>query len=171
LLAAEAIASDDPVLPPRLTSILTQRNERATMFKYTICDPLISNAIDKGTISKEGALQAFNGFPWEEMLAKMRTARPEDISFSPSIEFSNLDDGSSFTVSVVEDEKETVFYLFYKSAPDDSLEVELLDQTAEATIDALGEFVEGQHEQLRRRFGPVPQPAANSGKPWWKFWA
>lgn len=143
---------------------------RITIFKFTIFDPLIREVIYKGSIPKDGVVPAFRDFPWADMLAKLRTAREEDICFSPSVEFTNVDDGHGFTVSIVEDKKETVFYLFYKESANDS-PAELVDQSAEATIDALGDFVVGRYDQLRQRFAAKVQPNSGCANPWWKFWA
>lgn len=141
------------------------------MFKFTICDPLVRDVIDKGTLPKDSVLPAFRDFPWFDMLAKMRTAKEEDICFSPSVEFTNLDDGHAFTASIVEDKNETVFYLFYKESATTDYTAELLDQSAEAAMDALGDFVEGRYDQLSQRFASGAQAAAGGTKPWWKFWA
>jgi hypothetical protein len=139
------------------------------MFRFTICDPLIRDVIDKGTLPKDGVLPAFRDFRWSDMLAKMRTAKESDICFSPSVEFTNLHDGHSFVASIVEAKSETVFYLFYKESPTAS-PAEVLDQSAESTVAALGEFVDGHYERLRGRFAMQTHVASKGGKQWWRFW-
>ncbi|MBI3885064.1 MAG: hypothetical protein HY302_04965 [Opitutae bacterium] len=140
------------------------------MFKFSICDPLIKEAINKGAIPKEGVLPAFRDFSWGEMLAKMRTAKESDIHFSPSIRFENTIDGHVFEISIVEDKKETVFYLFYGESVDDSASSELLDQTASSTTDILAEFVAGDYERVQERFNVKTRSVGNEQRPWWKFW-
>lgn len=143
------------------------------MFKFSICDPLIKDVIKKGAIPEEGVLPAFRDFPWGDMLAKMRTAKEEDIHFSPSIRFENTRDGRVFEISIVEDKKETVFYLFYRESADDSAPSELLDQTASSTADILGEFAAGHYDQVDEQFRAEPkkpQSVAEEQKPWWRFW-
>jgi hypothetical protein len=48
---------------------------------------------------------------------------------------------------------------------------ELLDQSPEAVMDALGDFVEGRYDELSQRFASATQAAAGGTKSWWKFWA
>jgi len=143
------------------------------MFKVTICDPLIKEVIHQGAISKEGVLPAFRDFPWGDMLAKMRTAKEADIHFSPSIRFENTRDGHVFEISIVEDKKETVFYLFYGESAEDAVPSELLDQNASATADILAEFAAGHYDRVEERFqaGPAkPESMGGAQRPWWKFW-
>jgi len=132
------------------------------MFKLTICDPLVEHPIDKGVISKEGVLQAFSDFPWDDMLAKMRPDASKDIYFSPYVEFTNIDDGCSLTVSMFEDEKATVFSLCFEDAKDDSNDAEFLGQSLDITIDILEEFVVGQYDRLQARVSCPEGPAPGS---------
>ena len=104
------------------------------MFKCSICDPLLKVVIEKGKIAREAVLPTFRDFPWASMLAKMRTAKEGEIYFSPSLAFTNLEDGRSLEISIVEDKKETVFYLFYGESADESSRMELLDQSAESQV-------------------------------------
>ncbi|MFN0068178.1 MAG: hypothetical protein ACKVYV_11135 [Limisphaerales bacterium] len=133
------------------------------MTKYTVCDPLIPYVVDKGLIAREAILPTFRDFPWESMLAKMRTAKEEDIHFSPSVSFTNLEDLHSMTISIVEDPKETVFYLFYAESEGESSTHVLLDQSAPATSDILAAFADGRYYYVRER-------CVSHSKPWWKLW-
>jgi hypothetical protein len=133
------------------------------MFKWTICDPLVEAVIDKGVIPKEGVLQAFSDFPWADMLAKMRIADSKGAHFSPSVEFTNIDDGCSLTASMIEDKKETVFSLFFEDATDDSDDAEFLGQSLDITVDILEEFVAGQYDRLRARVSCPSGPTPDSG--------
>ncbi len=140
------------------------------MFKFTICDPLVKDVIDRGAIPQEAVLPAFSDFPWSDMLAKMRSAKEKDICFSPSVGFENTADGHGIVISIVEGKKETVFYLFYKESAAKSETSELLDQTAASTIDILTEFVAGRYGQVRERFAAPGRSNGEEQKPWWRFW-
>lgn len=140
------------------------------MFKWTVCDPLVEKVIEKGAISREAILPAFRDFPWTSMLAKMRAAKEKDIHFSPSVGFTNVEDGHALEISIVDDGKETVFYLFYKESAADTAASDLLDQSAEATIEILGEFLAGQYDLIREQFRAKGRLAPSGQKPWWKLW-
>jgi len=140
------------------------------MFKMTICDPPVKDVVAKGEIAREAVLPAFRDFPWASMLAKMKTAKEEDIHFSPSVGFTNCDDHHSIEISIVEDEKETVFYLFYGQSDDESPRLELLDQSAETTAEMLAAFADGHYDRVRERFKGAHAAGVHGSKPWWKFW-
>jgi hypothetical protein len=133
------------------------------MFKWTICDPSVVHPIDKGLIPKESVLQAFSDFPWTDMLAKIRTGDSKGFQFSPSVEFTNVDDGCSLTATMIEDKKETVFSLFFEDATDDSDDAEFLGQSLDITVDILEEFVAGQYDRLRARVSCPGEPTPDSG--------
>ena len=140
------------------------------MFKWTVCDPLVEKVIEKGVISREAILPAFRDFPWTSMLAKMGAAKERDIHFSPSVGFTNVEDGHALEISIVDDGKETVFYLFYKESATDTAASDLLDQSAEATIEILGEFSAGHYDLIREQFGAKGRLVPSGQKPWWKLW-
>ena len=140
------------------------------MFKWTVCDPLVDHAIDKGTIAQEEILSAFRDFPWTAMLAKMDGVNEDEIYFPPSIGFTNLDDAHALEIIMVEDEDEIVFYLFYEESEDDPSRLQLLDQTPEVTTEVLAEFVDGHYDRVRARFEAEDESTTRDPKPWWKFW-
>lgn len=140
------------------------------MFKWTVCDPLVEKVIEKGVISREAILAAFRDFPWSSMLAKMRAAKQKEIHFSPSVGFTNVEDGHSLEISIVDDGKQTVFYLFYKESAADTATSDLLDQSTEATTEILGEFSSGHYDLVREQFRAKGRLVSPGQKPWWKFW-
>ena len=140
------------------------------MFKWTVCDPLKEKVIEKGVISQEAVLAAFRDFPWASMLAKMSAANEKEIYFSPSVGFTNLEDGHSMDISIVDDGKQTVFYLFYNESAAHSATSDLLDQSAESTTEILAEFSNGQYDLVREHFGGKGRLEPPGQKPWWKFW-
>jgi hypothetical protein len=140
------------------------------MFEWTVCDPLKEKVIEKGVIPQEAVLPGFREFPWGSMLAKMKAAKENEIHFSPSIGFTNVEDGHSMDISIVDDGKQTVFYLFYKDSAADSATSDLLDQSAETTIEILGEFSNGQYDLVREHFGGKGRLEPPGQKPSWKFW-
>jgi hypothetical protein len=122
------------------------------MFRWTINDPLIEQVIDKGKIAGDAVLRAFSEFPWGAMLAKMDGRKEEEIHFPPSVGFTNLDDGHSIEIVLIEDERETLFYLFYDESDDEEFRWQLLDQTPEAAVEVLADFVAGRYDRVRARF-------------------
>ena len=122
------------------------------MFRWTICDPLVEHAIDKGKIARDAVLPAFRDFPWGAMLAKMDGRKEEEIHFPPSVGFTNLDDAHSLEIVLIGDEGETVFYLFYDESADEVSRLQLLDQTPEVTVEILADFVDANYDRVRARF-------------------
>jgi hypothetical protein len=84
------------------------------MFRYSVCDPLKKDPIEMGEIEKGKILEVLDKFPWIELLNKMNGADEKDICFSPSIEFENKDTRHGLAISIVGEEKEYEFYIFYK---------------------------------------------------------
>lgn len=80
-------------------------------FKATFCDPLKKDIIDLGSIEKNKILETFYSIPWEEHLAKMDSAKENEIHYSPSLEILNTDNNCGITLSVVD---VTDWYIFYK---------------------------------------------------------
>jgi hypothetical protein len=104
------------------------------------------------------------------MLAKMDGMKEEEIFFPPSVGFTNLDDSHSLEIAIVEEAKETLFYLFYDESEDDPSRLELLDQTPEVTTEVLAEFASGKYDRVRARFEAADESASRDSKPWWRFW-
>src|SRR5262245_40569186 len=138
------------------------------MFKWTVCDPVVDHAIDKGVLSAEEVLSAFGDYPWGEMVAKMEGLKEEDICFPPSVGFTNVDDSHSLEIVLFADEKDVVFQLFYEESADESSRLELWDQTPEVTTRILADFVAGDYDRVRARFADDESASADV-KPWWRF--
>ena len=140
------------------------------MFRWTVSDPLVDHAIDRGRIPSESVLPAFGDFPWGAMLAKMEGAREEEIHFPPSVGFTNLEDSHSLEIVIADDEKEPLFHLFYDETADESSRLQLLDQTPENTTEILIKFVDGDYSRVRAYFEAADESFSREQKPWWKFW-
>jgi hypothetical protein len=83
-------------------------------YRWSICEPDNPQVIEKGIIRKEEIRETFEQFPWMDRLLKIANMRNEDICFSPSLEFENLDTKQGVTFSIVGTPVEHEFYIFYK---------------------------------------------------------
>jgi hypothetical protein len=83
-------------------------------YRWSICEPDNPQVIEKGLIRKEEIGETFEQFPWMDRLRKIANMRNEDICFSPSLEFENLDTKQGVTFSIVGTVLENEFYVFYK---------------------------------------------------------
>jgi hypothetical protein len=134
------------------------------MYKWSICDPLIEDVIEKGKINKDDIMSTFTNFPWEEMLKKLAGAKQEDICFSPSLEFRDEKNGRGITFSAVEENSGYCFYVFFKrpetvsklfgmrKVENPDYVSDILDQTAESSLVLLNQFVSGKYDELRLQF-------------------
>ena len=134
------------------------------MYKWSICDPLIEDVIEKGKINKYDIESKFSEYPWEEMLAKLSGKKMEEIHFSPSLEFRDEKRGRSITFSAVENDNGYCFYIFFKrpetvsklfgliKKEDPDYFSELLDQTTDSAAKILNKFVSGKYDELRQQF-------------------
>lgn len=84
------------------------------MYRYSICDPLKPEIIEMGNISKDEVMDILNKFPWFDLLKKMDDTDPAKVYYAPSIEFENKDNHHGLAISIVGDEKDYEFYIFYK---------------------------------------------------------
>ncbi len=84
------------------------------MFRYSICDPLKESPVEMGSIEKSQMLDIFDRFPWDDMLARMKSAKESEIHFSPSLEFENKKTKQGISISIVENNTGHEFYIFYK---------------------------------------------------------
>jgi predicted secreted protein len=134
------------------------------MYKWSVCDPLIKDVIEKGNIDKEDIISTFTNYPWVEMLEKLAGAKQEDICFSPSLEFRDEESGRGITFSAVEKDNGYCFYVFFKrpetvsklfglrKVEDPSYVSDILDQTTESSLELLNKFVSGKYDELRLQF-------------------
>jgi hypothetical protein len=131
-------------------------------WRWTICDPGNPEIIDKGLILKKDIMDAFLQYPWQEEL-KRTNDLGEDANYSPSVEFTNEATGQVVTFSLVGDELEQEFYIFYQREKTISKLFGLIKhqekkhisditgQTMEDAIAFLEAFLQGDHEEMEAR--------------------
>lgn len=85
-------------------------------WRYSICDPLKPEVIEKGEISAEGFIRVMEQFPWEDELKKLNEAERsgKKIYFSPSLELENTVNNHGVTASAVGAPDDYSFMVFYK---------------------------------------------------------
>ncbi len=86
------------------------------MYRYSICEPLNPEIIEKGKISARTALEVFKSFPWSKYLEEMEQADEREIQYSPSLEIENITEKCGITFSAVGSPDDFEFYIFYKRA-------------------------------------------------------
>lgn len=84
------------------------------MFKYTICEPLNPKIVDKGSVTEAEFRTVLQNFPWNDMLKEMNAADESDVCFSPSLELVDTKSTHSLAISIVGEESDSEFYIFYK---------------------------------------------------------
>jgi hypothetical protein len=80
-------------------------------FRASFCDPFKADIIEIGDIAKDKIMVLFDEIPWSDYLAKMQTAKQNEIHYSPSLEVENRDNRHGVTVSAVDGLE---WYIFYK---------------------------------------------------------
>jgi len=80
-------------------------------FRASFCDPFKPDIIEIGDISENKIMETFDKIPWAEYLAKMKTAKQNEIHYSPSLEIENKDNRNGLSVSAVDGGE---WYIFYK---------------------------------------------------------
>ena len=60
-------------------------------FRATFCDPFQKDIIELGDISKDSIIDKFEKIPWPDFLMRMANSKEEEIFYSPSLEFENMD--------------------------------------------------------------------------------
>lgn len=134
------------------------------MFKYTICEPLNPNILDKGSISKDDFIQVLNEFPWLDMLNEQIAGDESKICFSPSLELVNITTNHGLAISIIEPNQ---FYIFYKRPKTitkrkwfKTIEIfepnylsERLDQTEKDVRDAFNALLNNDLTELESRWG------------------
>jgi hypothetical protein len=135
------------------------------MFRYSICDPLKQDPIEMGEIGKEEVLDILDRFPWTDLLDKMKAANESDIHFSPSLEFENKSTRHGLAISIIEEEPEPEFCIFYKRPKmvtrvfglikkiDNNYSSDRFGQTKEDVRDAVLALMTNDTETLERRWG------------------
>ncbi|TYB79161.1 hypothetical protein [Bizionia myxarmorum] len=85
-------------------------------YKYSICHPEKENIeyINRPILGNEVAEIAKN-YPWIEKLKFSESINPEDMHYSPSIDFTCIENGKSFGLTANFDKNENLeFSLWYK---------------------------------------------------------
>jgi hypothetical protein len=80
-------------------------------FRASFCDPFKPNIIEIGDIEKEDIMELFEKIPWSEYLTKMKTAKENEIHYSPSLEIENKDNRNGLSISAIDSHE---WYIFYK---------------------------------------------------------
>lgn len=80
-------------------------------FRASFCDPFKPDIIEIGYISTNEILEKFDEIPWKEYLEKMKTAKQNEIHYSPSLEIENKDNKNGLSVSALDGIE---WYIFYK---------------------------------------------------------
>ncbi len=83
-------------------------------YRYSICEPDNPEVIEKGSIRKEMIMETFDQYPWMEKLKKITDMGEDNIYFSPSLEFENLDTTHAVSISILGDTSKYEFYTFYR---------------------------------------------------------
>lgn len=84
-------------------------------YSWTICDPGQKDVISKGSIPEAQIMDTFLSYPWMEELERCDSLG-ENACYSPSVEFINDDSGESVSFSIVGDQDDYEYYIFYKSS-------------------------------------------------------
>ena len=70
------------------------------IFKYSICHPEKENIEYKtNPISEKEVIEIAKTYPWIAKLKFSDTLNPEDIYYSPSLDFTNIKNGISFCLT------------------------------------------------------------------------
>ncbi|MFH7001521.1 hypothetical protein [Flavobacterium bizetiae] len=131
-------------------------------FRYSICEPVNPEIIEKGRVDSSEIVQIFECFPWKLHLEKMENAK--NIYYSPSIEFENLSNKNALAISAVGTPDQYEFYIFFKRPKvqktwfgfseklNNNYTSDLLDQNKETTIELLKALVDNNLNYLESRF-------------------
>ena len=133
-----------------------------TNFRYSICEPLNPNIIEKGNISKEEVIKIFEAFPWNKYLLDLLNGN--EIYHSPSLEFENTENRNGITISAVGEPENFEFYIFYKrpkeikyffglmSSTNENYTSDLTDQNEKDVIECLVPLVNEDSIFLENKF-------------------
>ncbi len=133
------------------------------MYKWTVCDPLEKDVIEKGVIEKNKILETFVNYPWKDELNKRPSFDGEPF-FSPTLEFIDTKNCQAIAFSVVDDFNGLSFYLFYKrpqkvkkwfglvSKYDPEYVSDLLDQDFNSAKEILEQFLNQKFQELENKF-------------------
>jgi len=80
-------------------------------FRASFCDPLKPDIIEIGAVERDKIMELFDTIRWADHLAKMETAKENEIYFSLSLEIENKDNRHGIVVSAIDGRE---WYVFYK---------------------------------------------------------
>ncbi|MGB1206538.1 MAG: hypothetical protein ACPG5B_12875 [Chitinophagales bacterium] len=135
-----------------------------TKLRYSICEPLNPNIIEKGNINKKEVIKIFEAFPWNKYLLDLLKADESEIYHSPSLEFENKTSKNGITISAVGEPKDFEFYIFYKrpketkyffglmSSTNENYTSDLPDQTKNDVLECLIALINDDSNFLERKF-------------------
>lgn len=84
------------------------------MFKYSICEPLKPQIIEKGPVTGEEFREVLQHFPWIDLLRELERSEESKVHYSPSLGLVDLKSNHSIEVSIVGPESKLEYYIFYK---------------------------------------------------------
>jgi len=79
-------------------------------FRASFCDPFKPDIIEIGDIEKDKIMKLFEKTPWSDYLAKMDTAKKDEIYYSPSLEIENKDNRNGLCISAIDNKEWCIFY-------------------------------------------------------------
>ena len=133
-------------------------------FRYSLCEPLNPNIIEKGSVNKGEIIKTFEEFPWNKYLTELINANENEIHYSPSLEFENKSNKNGITASAVGDPGNFEFYIFYKRPKkkkqlfgliekmDENYLSDLTGQTEKDVIDCLNALINEDSNFLENKF-------------------
>ena len=83
-----------------------------SQFRYSICEPLIPDVIEKGNIDAATIISFFENYNWPYYLEQEQSGKK--AYYSPSLEFENKSNKNGLSFSAVGKPDKFEFYIFYK---------------------------------------------------------
>jgi len=83
-------------------------------YKHSICHPE-SPEIEypDQKLSAEQVRETARHYPWKQELQKLKTMSPQEINYSPALDFTNLQDNHSLCLTAEGEPEEYLFSVFY----------------------------------------------------------
>ncbi|MBQ0787916.1 MAG: hypothetical protein KBT69_10470 [Oceanihabitans sp.] len=132
-------------------------------FKYSICHPDKPNIeYPKNTLNASAVKEMVHSYPWKEALKKMHALPKDAVYYSPSLDFTNLNNNYTFCLSAVgEDLENFTFYIFYNRKIKKKILFGLLGEkedfywidksfSREAGHSLLDHFLSGNYQQMEK---------------------
>lgn len=84
-------------------------------YKHSICHPENPEIeYPYKELTTEQVRETARHYPWKQELQKLKTMPPEVINYSPSLDFTNLQDNHSLCLTAEGDPEEYAFSVWYK---------------------------------------------------------